>query len=159
MKVKLPHAAVAALLSRCQCKEGGGGSKGRVQWDPARDLMTSENRGSAPRKMLRARAIQIGLSRDLSEMYVRSVVSIEEVTGLAHQVLEAHQHRHEADVKAAMVALLPLLPQERPYLPRCPDEELQRLQMRWEGHSARLGGVRGTRGHGSGWDCLEFLPL
>ena len=41
LKLKLPHAAVAALLSRCACKVGGGGAKGRVQWDPARDLETT----------------------------------------------------------------------------------------------------------------------
>lgn len=28
LKVKLPHEAVAALLSKCKCREGGGGSKG-----------------------------------------------------------------------------------------------------------------------------------
>ena len=130
LKVKLPHGAVAALLSSCQCKEGGGGSKGRVQWDPARDILTSENKGAAPRKMLRARAIQIGLSRSLSETYVSCAVSIEEVTDLAARVFEAHQHKREADVKAATAALLPLLPVERPYLPCCPDEVLRRLKMR-----------------------------
>ena len=28
------------LLSQCNCGAGGGGSDGRVQWDPARDLLT-----------------------------------------------------------------------------------------------------------------------
>eukprot|EP00325_Prymnesiales_sp_UTEX-LB-985_P028192 CAMPEP_0174736550 /NCGR_PEP_ID=MMETSP1094-20130205/66870_1 /TAXON_ID=156173 /ORGANISM="Chrysochromulina brevifilum, Strain UTEX LB 985" /LENGTH=184 /DNA_ID=CAMNT_0015939669 /DNA_START=89 /DNA_END=639 /DNA_ORIENTATION=+ len=70
LKIKVPHALVAELLCACACKHGGGGSKGRVQWDPARDLMTSDDRGREPRRMLRERAIQIGLSRDLSTRYV-----------------------------------------------------------------------------------------
>jgi hypothetical protein len=54
LKLKLPHAAVAELLSACECKHGGGGSKGRVQWDPSRDLMSSDGKGNAtePRRML-----------------------------------------------------------------------------------------------------------
>ena len=59
LKLKLSHAALAALLEACACKHGGGGSKGRVQWDPARDLFSAEPKGREPRKMLRERAIQI----------------------------------------------------------------------------------------------------
>ena len=52
LKIKLSHEAVAYLLSNCQCKEGGGGSKGRVQWDPERDMNTTEdNKGKVPREM------------------------------------------------------------------------------------------------------------
>ena len=57
------------LLSQCQCKKGGGGSFGRVQWDPARDILTSENNGKEPRKILSKRAIQIGLKEKLSDFY------------------------------------------------------------------------------------------
>jgi len=126
LKVKLPHLAVAQLLSKCQCKQGGGGSKGRVQWDPARDLMAAEGNGREPRKLLRARAIQIGLKGSLSEHYVRSAVSIEDVTELAHKVCAAH---NSANPKLAMDELLPELPHERPYLPRCAESVTARLGM------------------------------
>lgn len=123
LKLKVPHEALAALLSRCKCKHGGGGSKGRVQWDPARDLMSAD--GREPRRMLQHRAIQIGLKADLSEMYVNSVVAIEDVTALAHAVGEAHS----AGTKEAMAALVPKLPIERPYLPACSKEVLSSLAM------------------------------
>lgn len=42
LKLKLSHDSVAALLSKCECKEGGGGTKGRVQWDPERDMHSGE---------------------------------------------------------------------------------------------------------------------
>ena len=133
LKIKLAHPRVAALLTACACKHGGGGSKGRVQWDPARDLMTSEANGREPRRMLRERAIQIGLSRDLSEAYVAGVLSIEDVTPLARQVGVAHGNKDERQVKAAMTALLPQLPAERPYMPSCPGEELVRLTRAGQG--------------------------
>lgn len=124
LKVKLSHASVAELLQNCQCRTGGGGSKGRVQWDPEHDLMSAD--GKVPRKMLRRRAIQIGLKGSLSEMYVRSVVSIEDVTELAHRIHEAH---NATDTKSAMSHLLPELPVERPYMPSCPEPVLARLRM------------------------------
>lgn len=127
LKMKLPHAALAMLLGQCQCREGGGGSKGRVQWDPARDLMAAG--GREPRKMLRARAIQIGLSGSLSEEYVHMVVSIEDVTALAHRVGAAHAHDLKARKPEAIGALLPELPVERAYLPRCAAACLVRLMM------------------------------
>jgi phosphopantetheine adenylyltransferase len=127
LKIKLPHAAVSSLLSRCACKHGGGGAKGRVQWDPARDLFTCEDKGRAPRRMLRERAIQIGLSGDLSERFVASIIAVTDVTELAHRVGAAHAAK---DVAAAMAALAPELPAEREYLPRCEPAELVRLQMR-----------------------------
>jgi len=123
LKVKLPHDAVAELLSKCQCREGGGGSKGRVQWDPARDLMTSD--GKVPRELLRDRAIQIGLKGSLSELYVQRVVCIQDVTELAHKVCSAHK----AKSKVVMSELLPELPVERPYMPNCSDTVLVRLKM------------------------------
>ena len=124
LKVKLSHASVAELLSQCQCKAGGGGSKGRVQWDPERDLMSGD--GKVPREMLRRRAIQIGLKGSLSELYVRSAIAIEDVTELAHRVKAAHV---VADSKLAMSQLLPELPVERPYMPSCPEPVLVRLRM------------------------------
>lgn len=51
LKVKLPHEVVAEVLGQCACGHGAGGGNGRVQWDPARDLMSSE--AGKPRKFLR----------------------------------------------------------------------------------------------------------
>merc|ERR1719297_760024 len=68
LKIKLPHAAVAELLSGCSCGHGGGGTSGRVQWDPARDLLAAEDKVPEPRKMLRRRAIQIGVKGRLREV-------------------------------------------------------------------------------------------
>jgi len=137
LKVKLTHAAVASLLSQCQCKEGGGGSKGRIQWDPERDIMSAENK--EPRRMLRERSIQIGLKGSLSELYVHSAVSIEDVTELSHKVYEAHRSK---DVSKAMALLQSELPPERPYLPRCTPEDLRRIGItpgETSNHVRRLG--------------------
>ncbi|KAL1524176.1 hypothetical protein AB1Y20_019085 [Prymnesium parvum] len=131
LKIKLPHSTVAELLQECACKHGGGGSKGRVQWDPARDIMTSEDNGRQPRRMLRERAIQIGLSNRLSEKFVSSIISIEDVSNLAQMVGRAHGANggQEAAVKQAMALVIPHLPRERPYLPRCKPDDLIRLCM------------------------------
>ena len=128
---------MAILLSHCECKGGGGGSKGRVQWDPERDIATSE--GREPRKMLRRRAIQIGLSRELSHYYVENILSIEDVTDLAEKVYYAHQGfdvnkvrgiTREQFTKDEMGKILDELPQERPYIPACTDDVLVKLKMK-----------------------------
>ena len=124
LKIKLPHAAVAELLSGCSCGHGGGGTSGRVQWDPARDLLAAEGKVPEPRKMLRRRAIQIGLKGRLREVFVQEMLSIEDVTALARQVGEAHASKECAE---AMARLAPLLPEERPYQPQCDEEVLTRL--------------------------------
>merc|ERR1711879_1066614 len=126
LKVKLPHDAVAELLSKCKCRDGGGGSKGRVQWDPGRDIMAAD--GRVPRES-RGRAIQIGIKGSFSEMYVQSAVSIQDVTELAHKVHSAHQIKSQAKAKEAMTELLPELPAERPYMPSCPEHVLVGLKM------------------------------
>jgi len=161
LRIKLPHAAVAELLSRCKLvitslaeetgvscagssrrraaadlpdgsfesgarpdrKAAGGG--GRVQWDPERDLFSAE--GRQPRQLLRTRAIQIGISGSVSEFYVESAVSIEEVTELAHAVQETHVLKKPAAVKAKMEILAARLPEERPYMPQCSQTDLIRL--------------------------------
>ena len=133
LKLKLPHFLVAELLCDCACKHGGGGSKGRVQWDPGRDLMSSEGKGREPRRLLRERAIQIGLSRDLSERYVAGALSIADVSDLARRVGAAHGSRDERKVKAAMAELVPQLPVERPYMPSCSHAELVRLGLAMAG--------------------------
>jgi len=132
LKIKLSHDTLGELLSHCQCvdtnkatrsersAEGGTGN-GRVQWDPARDMMAAD--GRQPREMLRTRAIQIGLKGHLSEVYVENVISIQDVTELGHRVC----HAHRSGKKEAMAELLQELPVERPYLPACPAQCLVAL--------------------------------
>lgn len=130
LKLKLAHESVAALLSQCQCKKGGGGSKGRVQWDPARDLLAPDDDGKVPRKLLRERAIQIGLKGSLSAEYVDSIIAVEDVTELAHRVGEAHSHKAGTPASVeALKSLAPDLPNERPYMPHCEPEVLKRLAL------------------------------
>jgi hypothetical protein len=124
LKIKIEHTALASLLNKCHCKEGGGGSKGRIQWDPARDIMESE--GRVPRKKMRERAIQIGLKGSLSEEYVQNVIAISDVTNLSSRIRAAHQSKDQA---AAMDALGSCLPLEESYTPRCSLEVLERLGM------------------------------
>lgn len=109
-------------------KPGDAGS-GRVQWDPERDLLSAETNGREPRKMLRTRAIQIGMRGSVSEFYVENALSIEDVTELAQAVGDAHGLKTQADTQARMVALADRLPKERPYLPQCAPADLARLQM------------------------------
>lgn len=125
LKVKLSHETVAELLTECACQHGGGGTLGRVQWDPERDLFAPEDKKPEPRKMLNKRAIQIGLSGQISEKYVNSVETIEDVTELAKEVGLAHEIKSKEERLAALEKLS--LPIERPYMPHCPKEVLQRL--------------------------------
>lgn len=129
LKIKVPHCIMAELLSQCECKEGGGGCKGRVQWDPARDIMSSENK--EPRKMLRKRAIQIGLSKVLSQTYVDHILSIQDVTELAHLISDAHKVKQKKgnNVHVGMDDLITLLPMERLYMPHCSESILVKLGM------------------------------
>ena len=126
LKLKVPHSEVASLLEACACTHGGGGSKGRIQWDPARDLYSSEGKSTEPRKLLRERAIQIGLSRELSERFARSILAVVDVSALARRVGDAHQSK---DVRDAMEVIRAELPTERPYVPRCLPSELVRLRL------------------------------
>jgi len=107
LKIKLPHSAVAHLLSHCKlstCEDSVVKDAkfkklwGRVQWDPERDMMSSE--GREPRKIERKRAIQIGLAGELSEFYVKSIVEIQDVTELAGKVFLAHQEPESAGAAA-----------------------------------------------------------
>ena len=152
LKVKLPHAAVADILRRCtlatsgkttaaKCKSANreepqkfsdsnaitGAGSGRVQWDPERDLYARDGRD--PRKLLRDRAIQIGVAGAVSEFYVEQISSIEEVTELARLIGEAHKEKRDSEVREAVEALerSGLLPVEREYTPRCEEDVLLRL--------------------------------
>ena len=153
LKVKLSHAAVAELLNKCACKQGGGGSLGRVQWDPAREMEMSDldRKMPLPRRSLNRRDIQIGLKDRLSEMYVASVISIKDVTPLAGKLKEAHSGRSESEVSFLGFSLNPRifgdkapchtqvrrkveelqseLPLERVYMPACTKEKLVELRL------------------------------
>merc|ERR1712048_880014 len=87
LKVKLPHEAVAQILSRCRHGHGNGGGEGRVQWDPARTLLRAEGREPARGG---GRAIQVGMKDKLSSYYVSQVLSVTDVTSLAHEVEYTH---------------------------------------------------------------------
>ena len=118
LKIKLGHDAVAELLNECTCKHGGGGGVGRwldllwqsfvvnlvivgrVQWDPAREIEMSDldRKCPMPRRSYKRKDIQIGVKGKLNEMYVASVISIQDVTDLAHKLQEAHSQRSEKEV-------------------------------------------------------------
>jgi hypothetical protein len=85
--------------------------------------------GKKPRKLQRERAIQIGFSADVSELYVRSVISIEDMTDLAHDVKAAHDVDFKSKSNAAISAMLHKLPIERPYMPLCTATQLEALGM------------------------------
>jgi len=149
LKIKISHEAVSAILAACVCPEGGathpptpiaasstrsscGRSRGVVQWDPARDITRFDPKNTkVPRRMLRERAIQIGVQGGLSEFYVGSALSIEDVTELAREVGAAHGQKRERDCEDAMRAISNL-PIEREY------EALLQVE-----HKLRLGLVPG----------------
>jgi len=138
LKIKLSHKAIAEILEKCSCKHGGGGSFGRVQWDPARDLYMAED--GEPRKMLNKRAIQIGTKGPISEFYVNSILSIQDVTALAHKVGIAHgvlidnggviekNNKHNNSIHFDD-KLLKELPEEKKYMPHCKKSVLENLAM------------------------------
>lgn len=135
LKIKIPHKSLADLLSNCVCKDHTSGTLGRVQWDPARDLFTAD--GNEPRKLLNKRAIQIGLKEILSENYVNSIISIEDVTKLAHEVGIAHgvlEYKRGIIGKRKPIKNTPItgdllhkLPKETIYLPQCDKLTLENL--------------------------------
>lgn len=122
---------LTGLLSQCKCGHGGGGGSGRVQWDPARDINRAED--GEPRKMLRKRAIQIGLKGNIKDEYIENALSIEDVTDLAHRVEQVHKSK---EIWENIRDLIPELPIERPYKPPlCSEEVLVNLGM-WPGEVA-----------------------
>ena len=106
LKIKLGHLGFLGLLEHCKHGHGGGGSLGRIQWDPARDLFAMN--GEEPCEIPNQRAIQIGLKGNLSREYVQSILAIEDVTNLTHQVAEHHRNQ-------TMAQIMTNLPNERAY--------------------------------------------
>jgi len=139
LKVKLSHEAAATILAACSLAHGQGPRQGngRVQWDPARSLW----HGSAAKRKLNMentveprreeqRAIQIGMKGELSRFYVGSALSIQDVSALAREILNAHalwETPHEEE--AAMKLLQGELPDERLYVPRCEGDVFDRLRI------------------------------
>lgn len=129
LKIKLSHETLATLLSGCKCVNTNRATKkkssllddgriGRVQWDPERDLYEAEADGREPRRMMRRRAIQIGLPGRLSEYYAKNILSIEDVTQLARRVAIAHRLKGPVKKRQeVMECLRDELPIERPYMP------------------------------------------
>jgi hypothetical protein len=69
LKIKFSHQTVSDLLSQCKVStHASGGSTGRIQWDPERNLISGSRQ--EPKKVPNTRAIQIGLKGHLSELYV-----------------------------------------------------------------------------------------
>jgi len=127
LKIKLPHQALAELLSCCSCCDEGGGGNGRVQWDPERDIYSPDPRRKEPRKLLRRRAIQIGIKGELSEKYIKSIIEIQDVTDLASAVGKAHGNKKK--YQELIEEIKDQLPDERKYTPQCTEKVLQRLGM------------------------------
>jgi hypothetical protein len=133
LKIKLSHETFADLLSCCACGDNSGGKKARVQWDPARNLFEA-GKDNVPQKLLRSRAIQIGLSHEFSKKYVENIMSIEDVTTLAHAVGHAHKTKppNKSITKSTVVKQqmdLLVLPIEKPYMPHCSLNVLENLAM------------------------------
>ncbi|KAJ6255094.1 hypothetical protein M0813_11751 [Anaeramoeba flamelloides] len=145
LKIKISHETLAYLLSKCKCKDGGSGILGRVQWDPARDLFSPEPKSNEPRKILKERAIQIGIAGKLSLYYNKNIISITDVTELSHQVHIAHLLLKKGKKKRkllrkynvkkdqsnclSMESLLQFLPTEKAYIPKCSEDVLKELGM------------------------------
>ena len=104
---------------------------GRVQWDPERDIFSSESKKREPNAFQRIRAIQIGLKGGLSEHFVENVISIEDVTELAKKVGEIHIDKNPETMKTKISALIEQgqILKENPYLPNCEKSDLIRLAM------------------------------
>ena len=120
LKIKVPHAAVSEILSQCSCGHGGGGTVGRIQWDPARCL--DWGKSGQPEKHTEQRAIQIGMKNELSRFYVQHVIAIEDVTSIAHKIGKAHEEGRDVSLDVP-------LPMERAYFPRFSGEVYARLQL------------------------------
>lgn len=103
----LGHACLSAYrpdvhAGRDGWREALRGAPARVQWDPERDWRL---------RPLSWRALQLGLSGEAVRRYAEEwLVSVVDVTGLAHAVQERVRAGDEAGVQE-------LLPEERVYVP------------------------------------------
>uniref|UniRef100_A0A7S0UIY9 DUF4291 domain-containing protein n=1 Tax=Pseudo-nitzschia delicatissima TaxID=44447 RepID=A0A7S0UIY9_9STRA len=166
LRIKLSHSTVAHILSNCNLAHSGYDDSstksrcGKVQWDPERDLyIPTVNKGRLePRKLPRTRAIQIGMRGTLSEFYVSNLISVEDVTYLAHKVYNVHNGMRNNRAKGAKMQAFQdvRLQTERPYFPSCdmrhlvrlgmfPGEPADKLAYQFFGQNELSQGSRGTR--------------
>mmetsp|Transcript_6118 Transcript_6118/g.14852 ORF Transcript_6118/g.14852 Transcript_6118/m.14852 type:complete len:263 (+) Transcript_6118:73-861(+) len=167
LRIKLSHSTVAHILSHCSLAHNGYDDSttevrgGKVQWDPERDLYipTKTAKGRLePRKLPRTRAIQIGMRGTLSEFYVSNLISVEDVTDLAHKVYSVHNDMRNNRAKEAKIQAFQdvSLQTERPYFPSCdmrhlvrlgmlPGEPADKLAYQFFGQNEVLQGSRGKR--------------
>ncbi|CAD7975084.1 unnamed protein product [Amoebophrya sp. A25] len=147
LKLQISHEAFCSILERCSIGTGGGGTSGRVQWDPERDFWEGnpdEKPGKEPRKMVYRRSIQIGIGKELSQFYTKAILRIEDVTELAHKVQEAHATMMTSktttalqnDAKRAFV--LDFLAQQRNYLAMPNERRYMPSHLLSEGELRRL---------------------
>ncbi len=131
LKIKISHATLQRVLENCECRHGGGGTLGRVQWDPARDLYTaqlnSKNGTIEPRRKPRARAIQIGMKGELSNFYRENILEIHDVTSLAHKVKAMHELLLSGEANEYDAVLFQAMPKERVFTPLCSLGTAERL--------------------------------
>jgi hypothetical protein len=136
LKIKLSHETVSDLLSQCKLSTShagpaGGDNNGRIQWDPERDIMSGN--GKEPKLVPNTRAIQIGLKGHLSELYVNSILSIEDVSAISGKIGKAHEQMSMASSENLqanpMEELSDQLPVERRYVPACSKEVLHQLMI------------------------------
>lgn len=84
--------------------------------------------------MTTTRSIQIGISKEISQYYVDSILNIEDVTVNARLVWEAHREaKTESERKEAVEKLFKnsLVPREKHYIPSTmTEDELDRVQIR-----------------------------
>jgi len=128
LKIKLSHKTFAEIIENCKLTvhlktdeklEKNDSKIGRIQWDPERDLYTCDPKKHEPRKMLNTRAIQIGMTGKVRDLYVDNIISIEEVTDVAQLIGEAHSLKKDdlVDCEMKNKALVNRLPVETPYFP------------------------------------------
>lgn len=136
LKIKLSHETLGSILA-----QNANSSNVRLQWDPARDILTACKDGRSatcvPSKagngLGDVRAIQIGVSGPPLVEYVSGILNIKDVTSLATEVGDFHeatlcggQQDYTAYLKSKVESLLPA---ERSYVPYCSRLELLNLGM------------------------------
>lgn len=130
LKIKVPHHIVAQLLTSCSLGHGGGGTDGRVQWDPYRTIYYSDPDYKYPEKKPSKRAIQIGLKGSLCKLFNDNILEIEDVTALAKQIQAIHCNSTLTSLQQKQqIKGLAELPNERLYIPHCSFNVLKYLNL------------------------------
>ena len=123
LKIKISHQTFSEILETCKLtlhssKNSNTDNKcARLQWDPERDLLSKEPKKDEPRKLVRTRAVQIGLAGKVLQNFAENIIRIDDVTDLAKRVHKAHGYKNDKEVSAEMQKLKSILPIERSYFP------------------------------------------